>query len=246
MIILTPDQFKERKTSDTLVIYGCGYSINEIKTKQLAKLQKFDSIGFNWFCKSGLHTTFYMVREQANVKKRVKKGETVKGLFRYMASDPYKSSCRIVVNIIKDGWPDKIKKTVFPYHEHLEQLGGSGVVLKEIRKLGHPSIFKKTDIFDKGNYHGRCTMCNIMHIVSYLRYRRIIFAGIDLYDSRYFWLKKNETRASVRGKGQSYKSKHAISKDLIELIRRFKRTHKVRLLTQNPKSLLTKIMGVWE
>ena len=41
------NQFFETKKSDTLVVYGCGYSINNLTREELKKLMQFDGIGFN-------------------------------------------------------------------------------------------------------------------------------------------------------------------------------------------------------
>jgi len=40
-------EFKRHKKSDTLVIYGCGYSIKKLTEEDKKKLMQFDSIGFN-------------------------------------------------------------------------------------------------------------------------------------------------------------------------------------------------------
>ena len=52
MKIVSEDNLKSKKKSDTLIIYGCGYSINDLTDKDKEHLSQFDSIGFNWFCKT--------------------------------------------------------------------------------------------------------------------------------------------------------------------------------------------------
>ena len=47
MQILTEKEFRDLKQSETIVIYGCGYSINKITEEEKSKLMLFDSIGFN-------------------------------------------------------------------------------------------------------------------------------------------------------------------------------------------------------
>ena len=48
MNLLTKEQFLNKKKSDTLVIYGCGYSINRLSDEDLLLHSSFDSVGFNW------------------------------------------------------------------------------------------------------------------------------------------------------------------------------------------------------
>ncbi len=47
MIILNKEQFINCKKSDTVVIYGCGSSINALTKEDKEKLALFDSVGFN-------------------------------------------------------------------------------------------------------------------------------------------------------------------------------------------------------
>jgi len=63
MRIIGRDELLKTKNSNTIVVYGCGLSINSIGKKQRSILSKFDSIGFNWFCKSDIPTTFYLLRD---------------------------------------------------------------------------------------------------------------------------------------------------------------------------------------
>ena len=47
MNLLTPQDFKRQKKSNTLVIFGCGYSINKLSKEDIMKLTQYDSVGFN-------------------------------------------------------------------------------------------------------------------------------------------------------------------------------------------------------
>jgi len=44
---ISREKFIEKKKSDTIVVYGCGYSINDLTEEDKKKLMLFDSIGFN-------------------------------------------------------------------------------------------------------------------------------------------------------------------------------------------------------
>ncbi len=53
------EEIKKYKKSDTLFIFGCGPSINEISEDDFKKISKYDSIGFNLFALKKFKTTFY-------------------------------------------------------------------------------------------------------------------------------------------------------------------------------------------
>lgn len=237
MIVLSKEKFLKHKKSDTLVIYGSGYSINKLSDEEKAELRSFDSIGFNWFCKSRIPTTFYIVREQANVPKRVTKGETRKILFN-LINTYYKKSALIVHHIRKKG--------CFPFWDNLEKFEGSGIVVRDL-KSGLVANFDKTNIFTKGVHHGKCSLCNVLHISRCLGYDKLLFVGIDLYDSRYFWMSPDETRRSIKQKKKTKNHRHPVASVTIQLLKRFKKQYpEVSMFIHNGKSELRKIMPIWE
>jgi len=243
MKILTKEGFMAKKQSDTIIVYGSGYSINSLTKRDKAALGEFDSIGFNWFCKSGIPNTFYMIREQSVTKKRTAEGETVEDLAALLNSDPYIESCLIIHRMHHN------VKNTFEYADNLDLFKGSGVVVDDInrKRRRDVSLMTETDIFSDGVLHGKCSMQNIMHIAHYMDYKQVIFAGLDLYDSRYFWLKKDVARQSVKQRKQTAGSKHAISDVVIKMLKDYKHHYPaVGMSVCNPKSLFARIMPIWE
>ncbi len=47
MKIISELEFVNKKKSDTIIVFGSGYSINKIGEETWKKLALFDSIGFN-------------------------------------------------------------------------------------------------------------------------------------------------------------------------------------------------------
>lgn len=195
------------------------------------------SASISWFCKSGIGTTFYIVREQANRPVRVFPGETTDELFKNLSAEPYNKSCLIVLKFKQ--------KESFPYHKNLKRFKGEGIVTCDRKKKGIKD-FPSFDLYDNGNVHWKCTIVNVLHLVWYLKYKRILFVGVDLYDSRYFWL-KNKVRACVKKKRKNCDSKHSITPLTIAAVRTFQKHYPaVEMFVYNPKSILRKCMPIWE
>jgi len=225
--VLNPEEFRACKTSDTIVVFGSGWSINKIKDSQWEKIKEFNSIGFNWFCKHSFEPTFFLVREQANTRARKYKGEKPKHIFKYM--NRYEKTCLIVADIRSTA------PSSFNYARHLNEFAGRGVVLKDKKRTKIKNL--KKNIFSFGILHGKLTLCNVFHLIVWFGYKKILFAGVDLYDSRYFWLGKDETRHTVKGKRKRANSKHAITAPTIRLVRSFRRFG-IEMYSLNKKSLL--------
>lgn len=63
MKVIDKEQFLKYKKSDTVVIYGSGPSIKSLTNADKEILNQFDSIGFNYFSKTGIEPTFYIIGE---------------------------------------------------------------------------------------------------------------------------------------------------------------------------------------
>lgn len=232
MKILTEQQFRDRKKSNRLVIYGSGSSINAITDSQFKLLNERDSLAFNWFCKhETIVPSFFFIREQANIPKRIAKDETPHLLFK-MINEKYSGTC-FVVHDLSEHSPH-----AFPYHAKIISIEGEGVVVKDKQKGS-----LKQNIFSEGIYHGSTTLTNVLHVAGFLGYEEVLFAGIDLYDSRYFWLPQGIARENIQKKGCDVNDTHPVAKSALDAIKQFMEAFPdVKLRCLNSKSLLRKVM----
>lgn len=232
MQIISKEELLGMKNSDTIVILGCGYSINRITDEQWKQIEEFDSVAFNWFCKHDFEPSFFTIREQANTKERRSKTETPKILYERV--NRYKNTGLVVLDISKSA------PTSLNYAKKLSHFTGKGVVVRD-RKTTRVQRMSK-DMFEYGLCHGKCTMTTVLHFVVQMGYKKIVFAGVDLNDSRYFWLKKNEARHTIVKKGRKANQKHPIIKTTFKLLGKFDRCYHIPMETLNHKSALVKIM----
>lgn len=240
-------QFDKNNRTDTVVIYGCGSSINDLTDLDRYTLSQFDSVAFNWFCFSHIPVTYYIVREQANIPKRVHGDETIDN-FYYLINKYYKNSILVVHNLYHHS------PKAFNYNNNYHKEPGRKFVphmigVKDIKLKGNdPGVerWREESIFKNGIYHGKTTMTNALHFVVWMGYSRIIFVGVDLYDSRYFWM-GDKTRYSVKNKNKTKESKHQTAGDTLSLIKKVKEVYlDIKMYTYNKKSLLSNVIRVWQ
>lgn len=233
MKIISNEEFLATKSSDTVVILGCGYSINRIRKEQWDRIGSVNSIGFNWFCHHDFGPTFFAIREQANNRTRNVQTETRKALFRDVNKPSYINTCMVVHR--------SMLKQNYCYAKNCDKIHGKGVIVKD-RKAHASKKLLKSNILKTGVVHGRISLTNALHIALFLKYKKIIFAGVDLYNSRYFWLSKSTTRANIQKKGLNFKHKHPSYKYAIPLVRLIKNNFKVEMTVANKQSLLREII----
>ena len=204
--------------TNTVVIYGSGYSLNRISKKEWDKLERFDSVGFNWFIlQRWIEPTFMIVGDIRHDKKNRKLGRTIE--------DSYK-------NYRKYTHDERYKKTVFYINKW--QLG----MFKEFDRK-----YKLWE-WPKGWDRSGVLLC--LKLCSDLGYKNIIFAGIDLYDFRYFYLPKNrKRRVGIIGKNIYKKiptsDLHPLANRIVKWFNKNKdKTKHLNIYSYNPQSLLLK------
>lgn len=245
MYILSENNFNSSKHNDTLIVYGCGSSINELNDDDKEHFSQFDSIAFNWFCKSNIKAKYYLIREQANIPSRSSKDETPEKLIKNLNNDVYKNSI-LIVHKLSEKSGDCLH---YEDPKILNQFNHNGIIVNDLKLHNNAygvDLWDNTNILSQGVYHGRATLNNVLHVAVYMKYKSIIFVGVDLYDSRYFWVKEGATRHSVKKKGRNYKDKYFLAKRIVDLVSETKKKYKINMSVYNKKSLLTSIMGVYK
>lgn len=237
MKVLNRTEFMLKKSSDTLVIMGCGYSINSITKKQWNIINGYyDQIGINQYCYSKRDTTFMIVRERSLVAKKPENFETVDRMVDSINS--MKTTCIVKLNQYKMT-ADELKKGT-------DRINHDGIILNEVVKSYDLKSFRD-DMFDKGLHHGKCTLCDALHFAVFMKYNRILFCGVDLYDYRYFWLGYDETRKEVAADEKTCEDEHAQAKNTIGIIENMKKFYPgIKMMVHNPKSLLAEYIEVWK
>ncbi|MBN1152807.1 MAG: hypothetical protein JXA58_06300 [Dehalococcoidia bacterium] len=96
--------------------------------------------------------------------------------------------------------------------------------------------------------HCGATLSDVVNICHLLGYRRIVLVGIDLYDSRYFWLGPNEALPGLAETGQQLTSRHLTAEGVIRIMEvwnGYLRSRQCSLYVYNPRSLLSSVLPIY-
>ena len=249
---LSETELKSTRRSNRVFIFGSGYSLNDISQEQWRHIAQYDTIGFNAFVyQKWIPVNYHLIRGWGE-------GASVYANWKAMASD--------LGGLIESN--PFYENTVFIYQSDL--IGQVSHSLLQFRCLPrHAKIFPyKTNREDKlpdrdlkqGLLHQVGTLSDAIHFAFCLGWREIVLVGVDLYDTRYFWLKSDETFAvdpktgkrnigQVADRGQRYDQPHSTATngviDLIEEWKRHLQKYGVSLSVHNPRSLLTEVIPVY-
>jgi len=172
---------KFRKTN-TVILYGTGYSINDISREDWDILKQYDSMSLNWFMYHDFIVPRFYYRGENSGKVF---GQKWAKLFNEKR-EAYKNT----IFLTKSGKSLDLKnvgvktayvlkfKTSFDKNM-LKRLGVEAAYNKSLRGF---KIMK-----DQLYFFGRSTVCPLLVLLYQMGYKEIILYGMDLNDRRYFW-----------------------------------------------------------
>jgi hypothetical protein len=169
-----------------------------------------------------------------------------------MSTDAYKDTCLLIHDISKHSAKPKGGGRIYHYHksEALNRFPQKGILVQDLKdKMNNPRVpeWRNGNFLKTGVLHGMCTLTNALHITINMGYNKIIFVGVDLNDSRYFWLGKSTTRHSVKQKGHNYKHSHATLAHVVAMVHAIKGCYPdVSMYIYSRTSRLHKDLPKWQ
>jgi hypothetical protein len=233
----------------TIFIFGSGSSLNELSTCELNRLKDIgDTMGFNAVVDfEKIHWDYFIIREFE--QKVIKLGSlALESIFNWV--------------LIKD-FDNKISASHF--------FSSTKFLICSDRKCGQALLwlhffgkkFKNkllyTNKLDRSvNWppsnslfeipHGNATLNDAINLSYLAGYSEIVLVGVDLYDSRYFYLKENETRDFDKTRKRDNKMKHNTSGPMLAnllLWKTFLLDKNVTIKVLNPKSMAASVVDIY-
>lgn len=224
-------------------IMGSGYSINDISAEEWNILRnKGDIIAFNYFHKGEfIPIDYHIVREMGHFHTVLCGRNILESYTNCMFNNPcYKNTRYFVL-----------------YDKKSRAAMWAVFFLKLFRKKKvcfYKNIDDRTLILSPSEDinaipHCRATIFDAVNIGYLLGYKKIVLIGVDLYDRRYFWLKRNETRIGDLKRGTTYADIHNTANTTIKAMlvwKKYLRPKKIEIYVYNPRSLLSSILPIYK
>ena len=234
-------QLRSIPRSDTLFIFGSGYSINDLTPEECRHFETHDTLSFNWFVHQQIvRVDYHMVREVArDDRDRALWQEELRRYFDLIRESPRYATTTFLV------------QTGFRAINGNRALG-LGLLPRDRpvflwrsvpgrERLGHS--------FADGLSHPHATLEECVNFGTLLDWEHIVLVGVDLYDRRYFWLDVDETRDTDAARGKTAADPHSRgSTGMIETLGRWSeelRAEGRALWVYNPRSLLAEVLPVF-
>jgi hypothetical protein len=252
-VMVSESELRAARKSDTVFIFGSGYSLNDIPGTEWQFFEKHDTLGFtNFLYQHHVRVDYYLLR--AGV-------ESKEGTFFWRSfaeeyvgalnANPY---FRNAIMIMQGEYLSHFCNAVVGHS--VLRTGAKVFRYKTARAARLP-----TRSFRQGLSHGVGTLFDAVNFAYCLGWREIVLVGVDLYDSRYFWLKPDETLdldkstglmnpSKYNFRGQRYDEPHNTTKNgVIQLMGQWRevlKTDAVEITVYNPRSLMAQVMPIYQ
>lgn len=228
---LTIDQLKDSKKNDTIFILGCGPSVGMITKSQKEYINSScDSVAFNWFClgKSGINPDFYFIDAQGLRKSERKSYNLRMECFL----EKYKTGISIIV--------EKSSRGRGGYEDVIDRITTPVLVVKRLVN-SYMSTNEKAFLLDleTGIYNGLSALYYAVHFAVWMKYKQVVFLGVDLYDQSYYFDGGKEWYF-LTAEGMKREDRHQHADHILKTVKAVKElTPDIEWLASHKRSLLS-------
>lgn len=240
--LVGPDELRARRRSDTVFVFGSGASLNEVPAEEWERIARHDTFGFNWFVHERfVRCDFHLIRgiPDTDLDPAVWKPQLAE-YFRLIADNPCYA------------------ETAFLVHGGFRAINGNRALGYRLLPADRPVLrwrSKRAPVdaspsrsFADGLVHGHSTIQEAINACFLLGWRRIVLAGVDLYDRRYFWLPPEKARSvDVRRGADAADPHNRATSGMVATLggwREWLLREGVELEVYNPRSLLAEVLPV--
>ena len=221
------------RKSDTIFIFGSGASLNSIAVDEWERIASHDTMGFNWFVREPfVRCDYHLIREIVPHALRDQWRSEIETYFRLLRENPRFDDAIVVMQtgfralnsnraIGRRLLP--VRNRVFPFRTAASRMPSTS--------------------FAAGLAHGAGTLTECVNFAALAGWTKIVIAGVDLYDRRYFWLPENQTVPGDETVDLPHRTAGIV--DTMREWREFYEPRGVTLSVYNKRSLLSRTLPVW-
>jgi len=247
--VLSEAAVRAARKSDTVFIFGSGYSLNELRPDEWDHFTRHDVFGFNNFVyEKWIPIGFHLLRGGVEGMDLVWRAyaEDFTGILN---ANPH---CANTIFLMQGEYLAEFCNRLIGYR-YLKP-GARIFRFHTNRDDGPPTLS-----FSQGLRHLCGTLSDAVNAAVLLGWTHIVFVGVDLYDSRYFWLGPDETLgadqdgrlvpAPINVRGHRPDETHNTARNgIVRLMGRWREwlgARGITLSVYNSRSLLTEAMPVY-
>jgi hypothetical protein len=247
--LLTESQLIGTRRSDTVFVFGSGASLNEIPPGGWAHFAAHDTFGFTAFIyQKWVRVDYHLIR--GGIEGSLVWRAYAEDFCGSLNQNPHFQD---TVLILQGEYFAMFANQVLGYK--MIRPGTRIFRYRTARGEGLP-----TRSFAAGIRHNAGTLCDSVNVAACMGWKRIVLVGVDMYDTRYYWLPADTTfgvdekglmvPVQVNHRGNRFDAPHnTVSNGMVETMAAWRdhleREQGIQLTVFNPRSLLADVMPVY-
>ncbi len=229
--VLTEEELLATRTSDTVFVFGSGGSLVDIPPEEWERIAAHDTVAFSHFHRQRwVRVDYHLVAE-------VNELEATGASFR--ESPFYRETIFLVMRgVLAQASNAMVGRRLIP----------PGARVFRYRRVARGRTQPPSSRLADGLVHGSNTSLDVVNFALLMGWKRIVIAGVDLYNRQYFFLPKGTTRPDERP-GLSVESPFRQADHLLEMYRLWRSVAEeqgVELCVYDERSLLSAVLPVYE
>lgn len=236
---LTEEELLATRTSDTAFVFGSGRSLLDVSPDEWERIGECNTIGFSefhrqWFVRADYHVVGEVADEPG-----MDREAGLREYARLLRENPLYAR---TVLLLQEGWAARDSNDLVA-----RRLLRPGALVFRYRRASRGVYAPPTRSLREGLTHGWNSAIDATNLALLLGFRRIVLAGVDMYDRGYFWLGEGERRDNVP-EDVSVEDPFPTTGVVVDLFRRWRELVEpdgVELAVYNPRSRLAEVLPVF-
>lgn len=243
--VLDEEALLRTRRSDRVFLFGGGSSLNAITPSAWEHIARHDTVGFSYFMRQHFVRADYHVVGEIATGNDTDRARWVPAIAEYadlITGNPLYAE---TVLLFQAGY--------LAYQSNRLAACGRlrpGTRVYRYRRISRGGYRPPSRLLQEGLVHGAGTLVGCVNFAFAMGWREIVIAGVDLYDSRYFWLPDDQPRPDmVEFRGITQEQPHPVAEALVPYLggwREWLEREGVRLSVYNRHSLLAHVMPVYQ
>jgi hypothetical protein len=228
--VLSEAELRATRRSDTAFVFGSGRSLVDIEPAAWERISRHDTIGFSQFHRQRwVRVDYHVVAEVADFR------EAAASL---ASSAHYRDTVYLVMKgILAHGGNELVARRLLP----------RGARIFRWRRVARGRSVPPSRSFADGLVHGSNTSLDVVNFALLMGWRRVVVAGVDLYDRNYFFLPPGTTRPDERPGWSAalpfHQADHVV--EMLGLWREVARERGIELEVYDRRSRLAEVLPVF-
>jgi hypothetical protein len=224
--LLTEDDLRATRTSDTVFVFGSGGSLRDISDDEWRRIADHNTVAFSHFHRqTWVRVDYHMIAEVNDIEATARSFRT---------NPRYRDTVYLVMRGPQAAASNEmVARRLFP----------KGARLVRYRRVARGRTVPPSSSFEAGLAHGTNSVLDVVNFALLMGWTTVVLAGVDLYNRAYFFDQPAAGSAPVPNEAPFAQSRQVI--EMLGLWRSWADARGIQLYIHDARSLAAEVLPVY-